>query len=311
MTLGYDDRDALLLRALHDHRRSRFAPSTSGPYASIPHPRRLPSGLALRAAAAGLAAPLALQSAAVATEAPSQPTAYHPLSNPNDVFQRPMLAAAPAPDEPSAAPVDPEETLASANHRADGRSPLEAASPASEPLSQPVTGEPEPGRTSAPAPAVGARTEASSGRLADAGAGSVPAPVDEPSEASGLRQTPVEAQGRPAVPQPVRAEYVEQWVQAVKAAVGGETIEQRVVASEEQTDAPTMGWSYEIQPGDTLWAITVAAWSTIPDPPDVTIDTCWRLLYQFNQDVLGSNPNLVYPGQVIQIPADATSPSSP
>ena len=48
--------------------------------------------------------------------------------------------------------------------------------------------------------------------------------------------------------------------------------------------------SYEVQPGDTLWDIAEAQFG---DP------LLWPLLYESNSSTIGTNPNLILPGQVL------------
>lgn len=54
--------------------------------------------------------------------------------------------------------------------------------------------------------------------------------------------------------------------------------------------------TYTIVAGDNLWNIAGAQY----DNP-----TLWPVIYRANVDVIGSNPDLIYPGQVLTIPADA------
>lgn len=67
--------------------------------------------------------------------------------------------------------------------------------------------------------------------------------------------------------------------------------------------APT-GGSYRVQAGDSLWEIArqslVNAGS---EPTNRQVDRAWRELWQTNYDVIGSDPSLIRPGQVLQIPA--------
>lgn len=67
-----------------------------------------------------------------------------------------------------------------------------------------------------------------------------------------------------------------------------------------------------VRPGDSLWSIAAAH---LPD--DATparIDAAWRAWYRANRDVIGPNPNLVIPGQVLHAPdegaADAAAPET-
>jgi len=50
--------------------------------------------------------------------------------------------------------------------------------------------------------------------------------------------------------------------------------------------------AYEVQPGDTLWHIAQRT---------LGAGDQWRSLYALNQDVIGPNPNLIFPGQVLVI----------
>jgi hypothetical protein len=51
--------------------------------------------------------------------------------------------------------------------------------------------------------------------------------------------------------------------------------------------------TYTVKPGDTLWAI---AKQTLGD------GSRWREIYDANADVIGDDPDLIYPGQVFRIP---------
>lgn len=57
------------------------------------------------------------------------------------------------------------------------------------------------------------------------------------------------------------------------------------------------GRTYTVRPGDTLSSIAGAG---------------WQALYQLNRSLLGGNPNLIYPGQVLHLPAGgaAVKPST-
>ncbi|GEA17491.1 LysM peptidoglycan-binding domain-containing protein [Moorella sp. E306M] len=63
--------------------------------------------------------------------------------------------------------------------------------------------------------------------------------------------------------------------------------------------APPPPRTYTVKPGDTLWAI---AKRTLGD------GSRWREIYQANTAVIGKDPNLIRPGQVLRIPG-ATSGS--
>jgi len=64
-------------------------------------------------------------------------------------------------------------------------------------------------------------------------------------------------------------------------------------APEIASNGATTMTNYTVQPGDNLWNIS----------KDLTGDaTKWGDIYQANQDVIGSNPSLIHPGQQLQIP---------
>ncbi|MBX0330513.1 LysM peptidoglycan-binding domain-containing protein [Oscillochloris sp. ZM17-4] len=54
------------------------------------------------------------------------------------------------------------------------------------------------------------------------------------------------------------------------------------------------GGSYTVKPGDTLSAIALAAYGNA---------NAWPTIHNANQAVIGPNPNLIFPGQVLSIPA--------
>ena|SRR5579863_7188263 len=61
------------------------------------------------------------------------------------------------------------------------------------------------------------------------------------------------------------------------------------------------GSSYTVQSGDTLWDIAQRAYA---DPED------WDTIYNANKQVIGNDPNLIKPGQVLHIPVQS-DPGSP
>ncbi len=54
------------------------------------------------------------------------------------------------------------------------------------------------------------------------------------------------------------------------------------------------GSTYTVKSGDCLWKIAANAYGD---------GSQWRKIYEANQSVIGSNPNLIYPGQVYTIPS--------
>lgn len=57
---------------------------------------------------------------------------------------------------------------------------------------------------------------------------------------------------------------------------------------------PPAATTYTVKSGDSLWKI---AQQKLGD------GTRWREIYELNKDTIGSNPNLIYPGQVYNMPA--------
>jgi len=64
-----------------------------------------------------------------------------------------------------------------------------------------------------------------------------------------------------------------------------------VAAATRPTPSPPK--TYTVKPGDTLWAI---AKRILGD------GSRWQEIYNANVSVIGKNPNLIYPGQVLRIP---------
>jgi hypothetical protein len=56
----------------------------------------------------------------------------------------------------------------------------------------------------------------------------------------------------------------------------------------------------EVRGGDSLWSI--AAHRLPPDSADSDIDSAWRAWYLANQQVIGDNPDLIQPGQLLLPP---------
>ena len=64
----------------------------------------------------------------------------------------------------------------------------------------------------------------------------------------------------------------------------------------QQSRRITPGSKYTVQAGDTLWGIAQRAYN---DPED------WDTIYDANKHVIGNDPNLIKPGQVLQIPSQS------
>src|SRR5256885_13215908 len=65
---------------------------------------------------------------------------------------------------------------------------------------------------------------------------------------------------------------------------------------------PIPGSSYTVQPGDTLSGIAQRAYGNGNE---------WQKIYDANKQVIGSDPNLIQPGQVLYIPPVTPPPPPP
>lgn len=61
--------------------------------------------------------------------------------------------------------------------------------------------------------------------------------------------------------------------------------------------------SVTVRPGDSLWRITAAHLPA--DASDAEIAAAWPRWYEANRAVIGADPGLIYPGQVLQTPTGA------
>lgn len=61
--------------------------------------------------------------------------------------------------------------------------------------------------------------------------------------------------------------------------------------------------TYTVVTGDTLWGIArhILDQSGV-NPTGAEIVTAWKMIYGANTDVVGNDPNLILPGQVLTIP---------
>lgn len=60
------------------------------------------------------------------------------------------------------------------------------------------------------------------------------------------------------------------------------------------------GAEVTVRPGDSLWALSAARLG--PYASDVDIARDWPRIYQANRDIIGANPHLLRPGQVLRLP---------
>ena len=69
--------------------------------------------------------------------------------------------------------------------------------------------------------------------------------------------------------------------------------------------APAATSGYTVRPGDSLWAIACRQLAADGvDTSDESVDRQWRAIYAANVDVIGDDPDLIYPGTVLSIPEE-------
>ena len=85
-------------------------------------------------------------------------------------------------------------------------------------------------------------------------------------------------------------------------------LEQPPIAATASEEAPTPpeplpaapADGYRVRPGDSLWAIAAR---TLGDTSVDAVDRYWRAIYDANRDLIGADPDLIFPGQVLSLPA--------
>lgn len=70
--------------------------------------------------------------------------------------------------------------------------------------------------------------------------------------------------------------------------------------AEPAASAETPDGALVVRPGDSLWALAAARLG--PDATPVEVDRAWRVLYRLNRPVVGPDPDLIRPGQQLQLP---------
>ncbi len=60
----------------------------------------------------------------------------------------------------------------------------------------------------------------------------------------------------------------------------------------------------QVKPGDSLWSIAADVLGTA-DP--ARIARYWPRIHRANRQVIGANPNLIFPGQILELPAEEAS----
>ena len=83
---------------------------------------------------------------------------------------------------------------------------------------------------------------------------------------------------------------------------GTETSHERQTAS--TTVAISSTSTYEVVPGDCLWKIARSILrESGRSPTGLQITDLWKEIYRLNAEVIGPNPNLIHPGQVLEVPS--------
>lgn len=68
----------------------------------------------------------------------------------------------------------------------------------------------------------------------------------------------------------------------------------KIAVNDSRTDNSSQGDTYTVVKGDCLWNIAKRFYGS---------GSKYTIIYDANRDVVGGNPNLIYPGQVLTIPA--------
>ena len=71
----------------------------------------------------------------------------------------------------------------------------------------------------------------------------------------------------------------------------------------ERTTVGVRGQVHEVARGDSLWKIArIVLEEHDGETTGAEISTLWKAIYEVNTDVIGGDPNLIHPGQVLTIP---------
>ena len=61
--------------------------------------------------------------------------------------------------------------------------------------------------------------------------------------------------------------------------------------------------THEVAKGESLWRIARSVLSTEdPEPTGASVSELWRSIYELNRELIGDDPNLIHPGQILQLP---------
>jgi hypothetical protein len=73
--------------------------------------------------------------------------------------------------------------------------------------------------------------------------------------------------------------------------------------AEPKTPAPATAATHTVRRGDTLWGIAAANLPPELRPTDAVIGRYWRQIWQANRRVVGADPDLIFPGTRLKVPA--------
>jgi len=76
------------------------------------------------------------------------------------------------------------------------------------------------------------------------------------------------------------------------------------ISTDPTTEPTSDHQDHVVEVGDSLWAIACRTLRqrSGTEPSNLAIDTYWRTIYAANQAVVGTDPNLIYPGQRLVLP---------
>ncbi|NYJ00472.1 hypothetical protein HNR19_001170 [Nocardioides thalensis] len=80
----------------------------------------------------------------------------------------------------------------------------------------------------------------------------------------------------------------------------------RIEERDRSRAAPHLTATVRVRPGDSLWAIARSALG--PDATTAEVAAHWPRLYRANRRVIGDDPDLIHPGQRLDVPPRPTPP---
>lgn len=90
-----------------------------------------------------------------------------------------------------------------------------------------------------------------------------------------------------------------------RAVVTGLMVPDRAVDRARVATATDRAAVVQVRPGDSLWSLAAEALG--PEATDAEIGVAWRSIHLANVGRIGTDPDLIFPGTVLQLPASVTS----